>query len=518
MTHDIDTLIFKAYHGELSDAERDALSEWVVASPLNSRRFIQFGADARGIEIALRSDRVARAGDSVDSVDDVFGLDAITIPGAPGEDPKSEQRHPMELSAGRQATAEPGDDGRRPAQWPFIVPAAAALLALAAVLGLAFWLGGLGPQPQRTNPTISGPSDPVAPIAEERLDNVETTPWVTENYDSELIHFANESGGSRNQIGDMPFGFAAYSFWKRGTVVVEGPALWQMLEGDAIRLFEGRLVARADQDALDPLIFLIDFTEIRVRGAEFGVYRTGKDTASIIVFSGSIQVSHAEAGEQSHVQTMAAGQIGILQTRLGTVVQQTPVMQGDVARFSRATVRLRYRPLQTTRSVYFLTNAPQSLYTGDQVISGKACLIRESAGVTVGTAELATLAQDSENLVAITEGQPVDSYLLHFDPLGDDESTTNGVEGTITFDRPIQVILGSSDSIRATDLRYGVSGTAYPRSPDTAGGAEGSESWGIEIDRDYFELSADRTQLFFQLDAGQSLDQVRILVEARPTP
>lgn len=509
MNTDIEALIFKAYHGELTDQERDLLSQWVMQSPEHARLVVEYAAESRGIEIVLRSDQAAQARETIGSMDQVFqNIDGDVMTAMMDNTLASRRSHEEKMLA--EQLRAPGWGNRA-------TLAVAAFLGIAALTGIAFWLGGLGPAPDRQEQTELATPNPVAPRDEQTPGNLDPNPRVADVFDSDLIYFTNGDGDHRNQMGDMPFGFAAYTFWKRGTIVIAGPAQWQMLKGDAIRLFDGLLVARAEQDAYEPLSFLIDGTEIRVQGAEFGVYRTGADTAIIIVFAGSIEFSLVSAGEQSLVQTMDAGQIGVLQTRLGTVEQQSSSTQDDLVHFSPAIDRLRYRPLRKTNSVYYRHNITRSLYYGVYdypQYTHKACLSRESVNVIVAEGDLAALERDPSGMAALSAGQAVDSYLLHFDPAVEEGQADTMVEGMITFDRPILAVLGSSDSIRATDTRYGSPATAYPRSSETAGGPAGSESWGIELADDEFELSEDRKRLTFRFHAGKDIDQVRILVEA----
>jgi hypothetical protein len=98
-------------------------------------------------------------------------------------------------------------------------------------------------------------------------------------------------------------------------------------------------------------------------------------------------------------------------------------------------------------------------------------------------------------------GSIVDSYLLHFDPFGNDPAVSQTLDFSITFDRPILgVILGPN--LVQTDERFGLAGTQYP-----TGGTRGLER------KDQVELSPDRRTLMVHL-TGWRIDQLRVLVEA----
>lgn len=530
MRPDIETLIFTAYHGELTDEERETLSRWVVESPENARLLFEYAAETRGIEVALRSDQAAQAGVTIDSTEDVFqDIDCDVMAGIIDKTLASRRRHEEKRHAEALVEAD---------RWRALRPragrvsratvAVAAVLGAAAIIGLGLWIGGAESRTDRPSHAALQTPVPDAPLAEQRPDDRPDTldrpdrpvrpaaiGQVMEAFDSDPIFYTNGDAGNRNRIGNMPYGRSWYWFMGRGGVMIEAPAMWQMLEGDNIRLFDGRLLARAEEDAYEPLKILIDNTNITARGAEFGIYRTSKNTASILVYSGTIEVSLGSAEGQYSITTIGPGQTGVLQTRLGTIDHQAPATQADAAPFSASYQNMRYRPVQKTRSVRYVIDAPPALYWGEVEDSGFVHLIRELPSVTVSAYELAALEQDPASMIELSAGQVVDSYILHFAPAGDEGAADGMIEGTITFDRPILAVLGSSDSIRLTDTRYGSPGTAYPRSNETAGGPEGSASWGIELDYDYVALSQDRKQIFVRLHAGSDLDQVRILVEAR---
>ncbi|RMF86878.1 MAG: hypothetical protein D6739_02515, partial [Nitrospirae bacterium] len=107
----------------------------------------------------------------------------------------------------------------------------------------------------------------------------------------------------------------------------------------------------------------------------------------------------------------------------------------------------------------------------------------------------------------IAAATAVDSYLLHFDPVG----STNVVRltGSVTFDRPILGVLVADNTLAGSDGPLGHPGTLYP----TTLALRGLEFPG----QDYLTLSADMRTLELDWTASDVLDQVRV-VTAVPEP
>lgn len=102
----------------------------------------------------------------------------------------------------------------------------------------------------------------------------------------------------------------------------------------------------------------------------------------------------------------------------------------------------------------------------------------------------------------------IDSYFLHFDPIG----VEGFAQGTITFSQPMLGVIGRSLTMAQTDDTLGSVGTLYPtnrfnREPE----------YRTRGNYDYFELSNDMKTLSFRFRATD-LDQIRIVVRSVPEP
>jgi len=115
----------------------------------------------------------------------------------------------------------------------------------------------------------------------------------------------------------------------------------------------------------------------------------------------------------------------------------------------------------------------------------------------------------------IPAGTHVDSWLLHFDPVGTPQLAL-ALSGSITFDRPVLGIEVLSTSLDNTDGLLGASGSEYTlRDPlkglELAVGMAGINTF------DGITLSADRKTVTTILSTQLNFDQVRIIT-AVPEP
>ncbi|MFQ5847729.1 MAG: PEP-CTERM sorting domain-containing protein [Candidatus Methylomirabilales bacterium] len=117
---------------------------------------------------------------------------------------------------------------------------------------------------------------------------------------------------------------------------------------------------------------------------------------------------------------------------------------------------------------------------------------------------------------SILSGTIVNSYFLHFDPVGEPTNLVT-VTGTVTFNEKILGVIAESPKLLNSDP-LGASGTTYP--PDLSGlnanrGLEGSS----QATLDTVTLSANlRTLSLDQLVATLAPDQIRVITQPVPEP
>ena len=109
----------------------------------------------------------------------------------------------------------------------------------------------------------------------------------------------------------------------------------------------------------------------------------------------------------------------------------------------------------------------------------------------------------------ISAGSAVDSYLLHFDSVG---NSSIRQAGFVTFDTKILGIIGSFDPLITTDALLGIGGTQYEVTEPAFGGRglEGAD-FSAPAKRDSVTISSDGKTMNFDLGAGNWFDNFRIV-------
>lgn len=469
MNQEIELLVFKAYHGELSEAERDALTQWVNASPAHARQVVEYLADDHSIEIALQRRQVANPVSASEMVQ-------------------------VEVGTKRSAL-----DNSALINIPRTV---AALLVIATLVGVALWLGGSQQVDENHEVASLGVTTPV----------VFSDVQVMESTDLKWNRYTSR-GEDSEAIVIPESGFLYHEFRGGGFILLEGPTTYQLEDNFTIRLVEGRLVARADTH--EPFTILVDGNRIKVEGAEFGVQSNDDGDASAIVFKGVVEVTPDQSEGRSPVISVKAGQIVSLRPDTDQVDQLARATQTDSSEYERLIDSVKLRPSHMSNSVQFLADAPESLLASDLADRKYVRMFCERAGVSVKVDELPNIQNRLTDLGEVPAGLLLDSYMLHFDPQIDRSRVGVPTTGMVIFDRPIHAVLGSGLSIRSTDALFGNANTVYPRTPRSASGLEDAAEWGIEYDKDCIKLETDGKTLLFRVQANQELDQIRILVEAR---
>jgi len=108
----------------------------------------------------------------------------------------------------------------------------------------------------------------------------------------------------------------------------------------------------------------------------------------------------------------------------------------------------------------------------------------------------------------IPAGTTVDSYLLHFDPIGQPQADVT-TWGSLSFDNQVLGIVLTSPALDLSDAILGHPHTAYP-----TGVFGRSFDWGLE---DVVELSHDRKTVTALMRARPGYDHIRIIT-AVPEP
>ena len=471
MSPEIERLVFKAYHGELSPAERKVLSQWVAASPAHAYHVLEYSVDANAIAIASQNDRLTQ--------------------------PCADPIKPLIL--------EP-----QTSLWDskFITFKQAALVVAISLVAAVLWFGlrhqmlGNGEHVElaATAPTRSLEGDDKMPVD-----------WqVMESTDLEWNHYTSTQLSKGSEAIEIPAsGFVYHEFDGGGFVLLQGPARYQLEDAYTIRLIKGRLVAKADP--LEPFTIVVDNAKITGESAEFGVQNVDDNVVSAVAFEGTLKIAPQNPSNADSVTTSVMAGQRIAFRANGEVERPAPAVRLDRVEYERLLDSVKLRPSYMASTIQFLAEAPPSVLAGDLVNDRYCRLFCERTGVSVSAGELPAIPKSPMDLEEVPTDVLLDSYVLHFDPqLGDNSMST----GKITFDRPIRAVLGAALSIQSTDAVFSSVNTTYPRT-DRPDSGQNTHPWGIEFGRDCIRLGDDPKMLYFRFYSDQELDQIRILVEAR---
>jgi Mg-chelatase subunit ChlD len=199
---------------------------------------------------------------------------------------------------------------------------------------------------------------------------------------------------------------------------------------------------------------------------------------------------------------------------VATVFAQFRDAAGNVSDTAAASVNFVTPPVAQVQTSGAVTAAspPLSVAFGDTESSTTGIVFPEREGVLLAS-DLIVNAQtpgtyDSGNLtelsaLTVPSGTTVDSFLVHFDPVG-----TTGVvyDGSVTFGSDILGVIVSNTLLAASDY-LGSPGTIYvPAPPD--------RSFSITDASDSMVISADLRTLTIHASVGIAVDHLRVIVMA----
>jgi hypothetical protein len=137
--------------------------------------------------------------------------------------------------------------------------------------------------------------------------------------------------------------------------------------------------------------------------------------------------------------------------------------------------------------------------------------LRLSSAVTVDISQPGTVTDSPDfSRTDLAAGTWVDSYYLHFDPVGSPAPSFVSLTGFVTFDQPILGIIITNTYLNACDAILGAPGTIYPTG--------GPVSPGLDLNQDVLTLTADRHSLWISLSARRGIDALRVVTAAVPEP
>lgn len=163
-----------------------------------------------------------------------------------------------------------------------------------------------------------------------------------------------------------------------------------------------------------------------------------------------------------------------------------------------------------TANVHELAFTPKSVAAGQLEDSERLFLLRERTDVRLDEPLLVAIRRPGEfgfdklSSGPIEAGTTLDSYLLHFDAVGDDKDSARTIEASVTFDRPVLGLIVKA-GINNNDALFAHPDAEYVE----------DKTRGIEKE-DTVTLSQDRRTVSVRL-TGWRPDQLRVFVRSEPT-
>ncbi|MEO0477311.1 MAG: hypothetical protein AAF085_15290, partial [Planctomycetota bacterium] len=292
-------------------------------------------------------------------------------------------------------------------------------------------------------------------------------------------------------------GFAEVTFERGATLVIQGPAVFETVGPNAVRLSSGQFTANVPEPAVG---FVVQTPNARITdyGTEFGVV--------------------VEPGGMTHAQTYM-GQIGLAYEdgtdEVALNANEAAVVDGSLKRVAFEDLALlrqdeyqeRLSRPRLTGDLRFVETLPKSLVTGQLEDDQYLFVIPEQAGIDLGSIEgspVFALTEPghhhdfwiNEPFYTAPGQQPlphrvVDAYLVHYDRVGSQDVLSTSA-GTLTFDRPIVGVITNGGPLKRLDELVGLDGVQYPPEAAHMRGLEGRPGTNFN---DYVAISEDRKTL-----------------------
>ncbi|MFI4861578.1 MAG: FecR domain-containing protein, partial [Phycisphaerales bacterium JB063] len=411
--------------------------------------------------------------------------DAVLMSSLVDEAIESRRRHEIEekanqLLASQQARersfsrfrGERSDDAERNPRQAIVIPKILAVVGVAAAVLLAAWIGW--PEPEAVDTTLP------AGVAEDRDSQAAPEIQVAPPVATLLRTYGavwRKSGpdGSIPQIGSrlrqgvyvLDAGAIQIAFDQGAAVIIEAPAEFELLDGNAGRLTRGQLVAQVPVSAHG---FQIDTptAEIVDLGTEFGVRVLDVGHTEMMVFDGEIAAGYRDAaGQVGTRHHMHRGEVARVSGSALDVLDEDAALDG--LRFARDWSSAQ-RPVEVSAGVRYVYEPPASLVSGAFVSEMGCMLIPETWGVLLRRSLSVELAVTGGEQVVVNEWTPrrdqlpegtrVDSYLLHIDRSFDATDVVTRT-GRITFPQPIVALVFDARTLTSTDRLLGLAKITY---------------------------------------------------------
>ncbi len=307
----------------------------------------------------------------------------------------------------------------------------------------------------------------------------------------------------------LKLGLARLNFANGVSVALQGPAKFEVVSGNQVRLHSGILTAHVPESAIG---FRIETPALQVvdLGTAFGVSVGSDGLTNVSVFEGEVEVdAQAETSGGVPSQRIVEGQ-AIRAARTSTTIE---TVDFETEPFEQAWP-INSGVLQTTGVMKFVSPGPDFV-PGRFEDSEHIVVFPERRSVLLDSSLRVDVLEPGEYRrlrdqppLSLTTGKRVRSYLLQLNP--SDRNRTM-VMGQITFDRPILGLIASSRKLAESDSVLGHAEGIYEQ--NRRGIEAPRKDPPGKPDRDTVILAADKRTLILNLGAGSALDQIRVIVD-----
>lgn len=522
---EIDKLIYLLFADEISAKQMETLGRWIAADPAHADLLVQLaiveqGSTIEGTREAAWYALADLAGEGngswtltpaeADEITTVLAEFASEVPAVVVDrteefERRAREKEERELARLRERTPQDADTSSQPRI--IVIPTPVAWLGLAAAIILIAVVGYQFFETQ-TPPPASAPHADVPEILTEVAEEPQPVGRVSASSNAAWAGPAPDTG---QLIADDRFeltgGMVELIFNDGGVVLIEAPAIFEATGPNAMRLLSGRLTANIPERAHG---FTVDTPHLNVvdLGTEFGVEVDPNLASKADVFTGKIVATGLADQDDLGPIELTAGLAASANSRgeLGTI------QSADETRYYRSLISYIAAPAISGEGQY-LSSAPNDVSVHALQSSDAILIFLEQAGLTwLGQLEPAESVGHGPAI-----GQPVDVFLVHFDP--EPTKTFAGApqftrQTVLKFDRPILGLITDAQRLDQTDAPLGAPQTQYNDygQSDRIAISRGLDNSGA--DPDTFSISSDGRTLTVTLNAYGFLDQMRVVVQA----
>lgn len=310
-------------------------------------------------------------------------------------------------------------------------------------------------------------------------------------------------------------GMTRIDFQNGPSVTLKGPARLEVVNRNSAHLHRGVLTASVRAEVSD-FKLSAESLELVDLGSSFGLSVSDEGVTDVVAFEGEIEIIEKMKKEAIRKRLVAGD--AVRRESKSTELEAVPFN----TKLFETTWPVTAGVLSSKGAFKFAAPGPWRVaeYEDNEnvVVFPERSLVKLRKDLDVDIAGPGKFREDGNKALGqIPEGTRLRSYLLQFNPVGrphDEEAIA--IEGRVHFDRPIVGVIIDYKRLQDTDRIFGVKYTRY------GGQDRGLENKIVESGQkkirlnDTLFISKDMKTLRLALREAQGVDQIRVLVEARP--